>query len=265
MTARPVESSRVQPIDSQQNPRFKVWDALNGSRGIRKHGAFLLSGRKLVPEALSRWPARFDAMLFGPREAEAAEGLAPPPHLKLYRLERALFERLDTLGTGHPLLVGRLPDLPAADLGKPPSGLELVCALGDPNNLGAAMRSAAAFGVARLILLRDAAHPFHPRALRAAANAGFELAMAEAGGWDDLARAAGPLAALDAGGEDLAAFDWPADLRLVLGEEGLGLPASLDARRLSIPTSGAVESLNATVAAGIALHAAYTARRGARR
>lgn len=244
-------------IESPQNPQFKRWRSLLDSRGMKKQGQFLLSGRKTVPEALRRYPERFHALLF--HSDEQLAGLQLPPGLGCCRLARSLFAELDIIGTEAPLLVGNLPEFPAADLGAPPQGLELICALGNPDNLGALLRSAAAFGVSRVILLEEAAHPFHPRALRAGANAQFELELAQGPSWAALAGAAGPMLALDARGEALSEFSWPADVRLVLGEEGQGLPATLGVRRLSIPTTGAVESLNATVAASLALFSYYSA------
>lgn len=246
-------------IESPQNALFKLWKSLLESRGIKKQGQFLLSGRKTVPEALARHPSQFSALLYS--SPEQLSELQLPAALARYQLARPLFNELDVIGTGFPLLVGQVPMLKVADLAKPPQGLELVCALGNPDNLGALLRSAAAFGVSRLILLGEAAHPFHPRALRSGANAQLELELRQGPQWRELHAAAGPMLALDAHGEDLAKFDWPRDVRLVLGEEGLGLPAELTVQRLGIATTGAVESLNATVAASLALFSYYTARR----
>ncbi|PWR24002.1 TrmH family RNA methyltransferase [Zavarzinia compransoris] len=252
--------TRVIAIDSEQNERFRTWERLLEGRGIRKHGAFLLAGRKTVPEALAAVPDRFTAVIAP--DTPALDQLAPllPAHLARHVLARPLFERLDVSGTRLPLLVGTVPAFAEADLAAPPRGLELACALGDPSNLGALLRSAAAFGVRRVILLPEAAHPFHPKCLRGAANAVFRLDFVRTRGWAALAAGAGPLLALDGGGADLTRFSWPGDLRLVLGEEGQGLPADLAAARLAIPTSGAVESLNATVAASIALQHWFSRR-----
>jgi RNA methyltransferase, TrmH family len=246
-------------IESLQNPQAKIWEQITEARGIKKHGEFLLAGRKAVPEALAAHPDRFHALLA--LDPQQIDGWALPDRIEKYRLSRVLFEALDVSGTGTPLLVGKVPAMSAADLAAPPRGLELVCALGDPNNLGAALRSAAAFGARRIILMNEAAHPFHPKALRAAANAQFELTLLRGPSWGALDEAAGPIFALDAGGEDMAGLQWPRDLRLVLGEEGRGIPETLKLRRLSIPTTGAVESLNATVAASLALYAHYIATR----
>lgn len=245
-------------IESLQNAQAKRWLSLTETRGIKKHGAFLLSGRKTVPEALNRHGARFTAVLAA--KAEDADGLPLPAGIARYAVGRALFEMLDTNGTGFPLLAGEVPEMAAADFSKPPKGLELLCALGDPANLGALLRSAAAFGVGRVVLMEGAAHPFHPKALRGGANAQFEMSFLRGGGWSALEGAKGPLVALDGAGADMTDYGWPRDLRLVLGEEGLGVPPALTATRLAIATTGRVESLNATVAASLALHAWYAAR-----
>ena len=161
------------------------------------------------------------------------------------------------------MLVGIVPDMPMIDLSQPPQGLELVCALGDPVNLGALLRSAA-FGLSsRVILLADMAAPVPSgKCLRAALQRAIRLvAVPRPGLVGPRPEAAGPLLALDGQGEDLAGFAWPRDIRLVLGEEGLGLPPDLDVRRLAIPTTGAIESLNATVAASLALYGHYLATR----
>ncbi|WP_207478392.1 TrmH family RNA methyltransferase [Arenibaculum pallidiluteum] len=249
---------RVNEIESPANPQFKLWHQLLEGRGLRRHGRYLLAGRKTVPEALARSPGEFEAVLCA--DLRQLDALPLPDRMARHRLARPLFDALDVAGTGLPLLVGIVPEMPPIDLAAPPQGLELVCALGDPSNLGALLRSAAAFGASRVILLDEAAHPFHPRCLRAAANAQLALELRRGPGWPGLAAAAGPLLALDAGGRSMTDYPWPADLRLVLGEEGQGIPDGLPAERLAIPTTGAVESLNATVAATLALHAWFVAR-----
>jgi tRNA G18 (ribose-2'-O)-methylase SpoU len=67
--------------------------------------------------------------------------------------------------------------------------------------------------------------------------------------------------------ETLAAFaapPRPARVALIVGTEGAGLTAAVEATadvRVRIPISGDVDSLNLAVAAGIALHALGTANR----
>lgn len=246
-------------IESPQNPLFRTWESLLESRGLKKQGQFILSGLKTVPEALVERPEWFSILLV--RNYDQIADWTLPQGLQVVELATPLFRALDIAGTGFPLLIGKVPDMPRADLSQPPQGLELICALGDPNNLGALLRSAVAFGVQRVILLEGAAHPYHPKCLRAAANAVFSIPILRGGRWQDVASAAGPLVALDGGGEDLSRYRWPDDVRVVLGEEGPGIPADLRVRRLSIPTTGLVESLNATVAASVVLFAHHTRQR----
>jgi TrmH family RNA methyltransferase len=248
-------NSGARAIDSPQNARAKIWLALTETRGIRKHGAFLLSGRKTVPEALAAHGGIFEAALA--RTESELNRLSLPAHVERFVLAKPLFEALDTNGTGFPLLVGKVPEFEALDFSKAPKGLELVLALSDPANLGAVLRSAAAFGANRIVLMEGAAHPFYPKALRGGANAQFALHFLKGGDWAALTGAKGPIATLDGEGTDLETYGWPESLRLVLGEEGQGLPPGLKAERLAIRTTGAVESLNATVAASLALAARF--------
>src|SRR5438876_9599922 len=105
-------------IESPQNPRAKLWGDLLDGRGIRKHGEFLLAGRKSVPEVLRRHAGRFHTLIAA--DPGDAAGLDLPPHIDRFRVTRSLFDRLDVSGTRFPLLVGRLPEMATADLAAAP-------------------------------------------------------------------------------------------------------------------------------------------------
>ena len=146
--------------------------------------------------------------------------------------------------------------MPPFDLTQPPIGLEILCPIGDPGNMGALLRSCRAFGVRTVILLREAVHPFHPKVIRASSGAVFvqslnqgcsitELHQPEILKW---------IHALDMDGEDVSTISWPQHVRLLLGEEGIGIPSFQFQQRLSIPQFHVSIPLNATVASSIALH-----------
>lgn len=235
-------------ITSRDNPNFRLWKSLLSSKGIKREGLFLLSGEKLVREVA--FERRFEIVteLVGPSD----EPLTQARHA--CRLPAELFRELDELGTHHPLLVLKTPEIRPWEPGLTvhSEGLELFCPLGDPQNLGAVLRSAEAFGVDKVVLLEEAANPFLPKAIKASAGSSLRVKL-ERG--PRLSELTGSFYALDLEGAPLPQFRWPAAARLLIGEEGTGLKhLSPQARiqALSIPTAG-VESLNAGVAAGIAL------------
>jgi TrmH family RNA methyltransferase len=185
------------------------------------------------------------------------EGQTPQCPAKLQvKLSKALFEQIDVLGTKSSILVVHLPEIPEWDFSRSEKGLHLLAPLGDPSNLGALLRSAEAFGVRNVILLKESANPFLPKAIKASAGSVTRLKLWKGPAIQDLAgvkAATAKIIALDLKGSPLMGFQWPEKSYLLIGEEGAGIPDLTGLVRISIPTE-AVESLNATVAASIALY-----------
>lgn len=140
--------------------------------------------------------------------------------------------------------------------------------VGNPHNLGAILRSAAHFGVAGLLLPEASTLALSGAAARVAEGGAEAVSMVRMGPEHEAIaqlRAAGfSLAAtVVRGGDDVFAARLPPRLVYVLGAEGAGMDPVLAAGcdlRLSIPGSGAVESLN--VAAATAVLLAQWARGG---
>ncbi len=157
-------------------------------------------------------------------------GGPPPPSESIpwLRLADPLFKELDVAGTHAPLLLVRVPEMPAWTDEEPwPDGCTLFVPFQDPENVGAVIRSAAAFGVARVVLLREAAHPFHPRSSRAAGPALFQVPLHVGPRLAELRAAGAPLIAMDTTGPELSEAPFPERFGLVVGVEGPGLPAHL--------------------------------------
>lgn len=251
-------------ITSEGNGQFRAFRELLTGKGARKHGKALVAGTRIVREALERHRERIEGWL--------TDLTGPPPAasgLTWYRLAPALFRELDVAGTHAPLLVARVPDLPEWSVLAPwPEGCTLFVPFQAPENVGAVIRSAAAFGVSRIVLLREAAHPFHPKSIRAAGPAVFQVTMERGPSLSELgALGTGgpvPIFGLAADGAALDTVEWPATFGLVAGLEGPGLPEQFESgRRISVPIAPAVESLNAATAVAISLYAWSRAVRGA--
>jgi TrmH RNA methyltransferase len=163
---------------------------------------------------------------------------------------------------------------PLADwLGALPDGPQCAIWLdgvGNPHNLGAILRSAAHFGVAAILLPSGSGLALSGAAARVAeggAEAVPLVRLDEAASSMARLRDAGfALAAtVVSGGADLFASAVPRRLVYVLGAEGEGMDRGLAAEcdlRLSIPGTGAVESLNVAAATAVLLAAWRTGGRG---
>jgi len=181
---------------------------------------------------------------------------SPPTHVKPYVLVKNLFRQLDIFGTHFPLLICRTPELPLIDLRESPQGLEVLCPLSDPSNVGAVIRSCLAFGIHKVIMLQEASLPFHPKAVRASSGAILRQPLFQGPSLDGVIEQSDSktLVALDMEGEPLDKFTWPKNLRLLIGQEGPGLPDPFPFRGLAVPMGSSANSLNAVVAASIALY-----------
>lgn len=241
------------PIHSPQNEKYKVWTSLLESKGIREHQMFLVFGQKIIADVLLKHP-QFCLHLILPEGTE--DKLLPLPQttqLDRYVLRKDLFEKLNLFGISFPILVCELPEMPTADLSQNPQGLQLLLPFQDPGNMGAVIRSALAFSIEEVVILKGAAHPFHPKSIRAATYPPFDLNI-QAGPTLQELNPQTHLWVMDGQGESLTDFAWPKNLSLLIGEEGRGVPQALKAQRVvSIPMSENIESLNAAVSSSIAL------------
>jgi 16S rRNA (guanine527-N7)-methyltransferase len=252
VTGAQAHHGPVREVSSAANPVFKLGCDLLGGRGIRKQGRAILAGPRLVAEVMAQAPGQVEAWLTG------IAGPPPPrPDLPWYRFTLDLFRELDCAGTHAPLLLVKVPELVAWTDDAPwPKGCTLFIPFQDPENVGTVVRSAAAFGVAQIVLLRGAAHPFHPRSSRAAGPTLFQVPLRLGPSIDELRANGAPLIALATDAPELVAAPWPERFGLVVGIEGPGLPPALRVGpRRHIPIGPGVESLNAATATAIALYA----------
>ena len=139
-------------------------------------------------------------------------------------------------------------------------GIVLVESVRDPSNVGAILRSAAAFGVDRLILSADCADIYHPKAVRASMGTLFDQKIDRVRNLPEVIRglrASGRrvfAAALDPNGHVLGQLPLCRGDCVVIGNEGHGLlPDTIAACDgcVMIPMTSRAESLNAAVAASV--------------
>lgn len=131
----------------------------------------------------------------------------------------------------------------------------------DPRNLGAVVRSVAAFGGHGVVIPQRRSASVTAVAWRTSAGAAARLPIAQATNLTrtlkDWAAKGVQVVGLDAGGDTtLDEYDGTGPVVVVVGSEGKGLSRLVRETCdsiLSIPMAGPVESLNASVAAGVVL------------
>jgi TrmH family RNA methyltransferase len=132
----------------------------------------------------------------------------------------------------------------------------------DPSNVGAIVRSAAAFGVGEVVLDRACADPWSPKALRAGMGGHFRIGIRQDGDLlSELEKFDGALICTAArGGQVLGEAVPHGRLGWVFGSEAHGVSSVVQERahlKVCIPMDAGWESLNVAAAAAICLYEAF--------
>jgi TrmH family RNA methyltransferase len=249
-------------IRSRDNPRVKRWAKLaTDSRTRKSEGRVLIEGPHLVAEALQ---AQLEPIVLIVSESGLKKG-----------------EVRKLVGRREPVVLGdhifgivadaETPPGIAAEIAIPrPEGTASKPAVflegvQDPANVGAILRSAAAFGVGEVVLDPACADAWSPKVLRAAMGAHFRLALRQARELGaELDGFSGKLVcAVAAEGRPLGATDVAGRIGWIFGAEGRGVSPAVAAKaavKVTIPMAAGTESLNVAAAAAICLYEGYLRR-----
>lgn len=241
-------------ISSFDNPIFKSWKELLSSRGIKKQQKALVQGKIIVNEYFRNFFDTEIEILFTKEQGFPANF---GPKTNGYLLSSELFNELNVTGVDYPMLCVPTPTVRDFEMNsKQEASTTVFLPLGDPKNLGGALRNCLAFGADHVVLLKDSANPFHPLAIKSSSGACFYLKLFNGPETKALDKIGSHLYILDAIGTPAHKINWPEKLYLLVGEEGQGPPENLKplCQMISIPISKKIESLNANQALGIALY-----------
>lgn len=245
---------------------------MQGGRGSGRGsaGTVRLWGRHAVEAALLN-PERKHRKLWATREGIASLDGELPAGFPVEYAQGADLARLVARDAPHQGLVldcEPLPDIFLDEVldGDPARPLVILDQVTDPHNVGAILRSAAAFG-ACAIVTQDRHAPPESGTLAKSASGALEVVpwvrvVNLARALDEVAEAGYWRIGLDGEGPTTLAEALPAGpIALVLGAEGDGMRHNIvqhcDAVA-RLPMSGAIESLNVSNAAAIALYAVAT-------
>ncbi|MGN6115245.1 MAG: 23S rRNA (guanosine(2251)-2'-O)-methyltransferase RlmB [Nitrobacter sp.] len=258
--------------ERDRKPRFqrgshKSGDRGRGGRREREGGAggpAVLYGWHTVTAALANPARKIRKLMLTENAARRLADENIPTRIAPEMVRPNVIDQRLGPDTVHQGLLAEVDPLPSPDIGTlPQDGIVLVLdQITDPHNVGAIMRSAAAFAVKAIVT--TARHsPEATGVLAKSASGALELVPLVL--VQNLARALTELnergfltVGLDsAGGEDLAAIPLQQPLALVLGAEGKGLrqltrETCSAVARLDMP--GDIKSLNVSNAAVLALY-----------
>ena len=251
----------MQHVTSRQNPRLREAAALiASSRERRKTGKCVLEGEHVVSAYLLRHgnPETLivaEDALATPAVRDVAERHSPRTLVVPAALFAATASLPASVGMLAVVATPRPPQLRFADF------CLLVDDVQDPGNIGSMLRSAAAAGVAQVLLSKHCAFAWSPKVLRAGQGAHFCVDIHEdvdLPAWAAGYRASGAdvVATVAAGGTSVFAAPLGNRVALAIGNEGGGLSDALAAeatQRVTIPMHAGVESLNAAAATAVCL------------
>ena len=256
-------------IDDPDDPRIAGFRDIRERDLTGRQGLFVAEGEVVLNVLTSdRSLCRPVALLLDRKRVEGLAGVlarlaeetpvyvAEPPVLDAiagFHLHRGIL----ALGEKPPV---RTLEACLAEMG-PDAVVVAACGIGNHDNMGGLFRNAAAFGADVVLLDAQCCDPFYRKAIRVSVGAVLRTPMAlgldalalveglKAAGFEVIALTPGARAPLDRaprGGR----------VAILLGPEGPGLSPEVIARcrPVGIPMSGGFDSLNVSVASGIALH-----------
>lgn len=228
-----------------RNPAVVASARLHRARHRQQTGLTLIEGPHLLAEALAAGLAVERVFALEDDLPDAIPGVAIVP------VDPAALARLaGTDSPRGPVAVIRSVE-PRIDPGR---NLLVAYGVSEPGNLGALVRTAAAFGWG-FAWTPGSADPWSPKSLRAGAGGQFRIPVSRISGTNDLTGWK-LVATVVSGGEDPALLG-PGHWAVLVGEEAAGLDPEVVAacdRTVTIPMPGGTESLNAGVAAGIVVY-----------
>lgn len=242
-------------ITSTQNATVKLFRSLSEKKFREREGLFPVEGGNILKDIPASADVRFVLATPG-RAEEARERFAAAKVLAVS--EEVMKSVSDTVT---PYGLAAAVGIPKGEFALPACNALLLDGVSDPGNLGTIIRTAAATGFADVYLL-GCADAYSPKAVRASMGGIFRVRVRDISEEQALTLVKETCsAALDMGGEDLFSSPLPQGSTIVVGSEAHGVRGTLRAavrRVCALPMTGGMESLNAAVAAGIAMYLTFS-------
>ena len=235
-------------LTSKNNPLIKETAALKDKKGRREQGLFLVEGAKMASECVKSGMEIERAILSESYRGDCLFDTA-------VRVSDEVFRFLSDEKSPQGILCA--VKLPKDALRPPKNSCLLLDGVSDPGNMGAIIRTANAAGYKEIYLV-ECTDPYSPKSVRASMSGIFFTKLYTGTRAEVLSALSGtPIVAADMEGENIFSFTPPAKYALAIGNEANGLSEKVFQSAeytLRIPMEESQESLNAGIAAGIAMY-----------
>jgi tRNA G18 (ribose-2'-O)-methylase SpoU len=254
-------------IASPDHPRLEPYRHVGDPAWLRQQNLIVVEGRLVVERLLDVYDIEVSSIMVNRAAHDAMLTRLAAVDANVYVCDDPTLSGITGINFHRGCLaLARRPAPVAPDRLMGASTLLALEGVGNPDNIGGLFRSAAAFNIDGVLLSPTSGDPFYRKAIRTSMGAVLSLPSARLQDWPadlDVFREHGfRLIALTPDPDALAIAELsaqlPGDPRLILlvGAEGPGLDQATLSRadaRVRIPIDSAVDSLNVTVAASIAL------------
>ncbi|WP_251613618.1 TrmH family RNA methyltransferase [Senimuribacter intestinalis] len=253
----------IKEISSKENRIFKECQKLSQKKYRDREGLYLVEGENLLAETPSE-------QIHYIVSKKGKESLVPPAlkTQQIYVMDERLFDKIAQTETSQGIMaVIEKQTYSAEELGSlcgAGTNLVVLDRLQDPGNIGTILRTAEGAGYAAAVIVKGTGDVYSPKTIRSAAGSVFRIPIIHVEDNRELRKLVDSLGkrltvtCFDTD-NDYFDVDLSKDTALVIGNEGNGVSLELIEMadiKVKIPMKGRLESLNASVAAGILMYEA---------
>ncbi len=251
-------------ITGKDNKTLKLIKSLKKKSNRTEHGLFVAEGKRIVVEALRYASERVKVVVltedFLEREAELVRW-ANDVCENIYVVTNVAFDEISDTDTPQGILAvvemaGKVvPDLKSA------KSIVVLDGVSEPGNMGTVIRTAEALGFDGFYIMKGSADIFGHKTVRATMGSIFRMKFKTDCTLQDIKELKNMdftvISTTPSGDTVLEKMDVPSKTAVVIGNEAHGVSEDVLAAsdlKVRISMDGLAESLNAAVAAGIAMH-----------
>ena len=239
-------------IISKQNSLIKQIRSLEDKKNRDNLGVYLAEGTKLVKDAIYSG-AKIEVVVGTLNGLKSLENLLNGT-FKLEEVSEEVFKHISTEVSPQGVLA--VIKKPQQEFSLPLGKSVMLDGVSDPSNVGAIIRTAAASGYNDLYLC-ETADPFNAKSVRASMGGVFKVKIHIVDRKTFLNQINVPLVVADMNGKNVFETKISEKFCIVIGNEGRGVSQEVKEKAsvtISIPMENQMESLNASVSAGILMY-----------